>query len=653
MTAREILKEYWGYDSFRPLQEEIVASVLAGHDTLGMLPTGGGKSITFQVPGLVMGGLTLVITPLIALMKDQADHLVERGIKAAAIYMGMTRDEVAETYERVIGQHYNFLYVSPERLQTQMVLERLPYLDIRLLVVDEAHCISQWGYDFRPPYLHIADFRQRLAQIETSANVPCIALTATATPDVVRDICQKLSFRKGYEVHRASFVRPNLTYTVVRSDNPINELRTFLDKFRVVADAPEDTLQSATGSAIVYVRSRKKTQAVAESLTSLGIPSTFYHAGLTVQQKQERQEAWMQGQVPVVVATNAFGMGIDKPNVRVVIHLDLPPSPEEYFQEAGRAGRDGLPATAYLLASPEALAGLMNNIKSSYPERDRIRMVYERLAYYYQLEPGYGMNRTFEFDIFRFCAAYRLSAIEVQNSLRILTMAGYIRYEEEPESRSRIMFTCGKEQLYHLKQFDDECQRIITALLRLYTGLFADFVRFSEERIVSYTHLDREVIYQKLLLLSRFHILHYIPARQMPAIFYTRPRLDTDEVVIPHNIYEDRLERDKVRAETMIDYAFNNDECRLLKLLHYFGEQSQVTCGKCDVCTSGKKTLADVSERDTLRAMILSYLANNGATTTFLLLSRLGHPDILPKLLREMIANGELVLCKNKVEVAK
>ncbi|MBP5715512.1 MAG: ATP-dependent DNA helicase RecQ, partial [Bacteroidales bacterium] len=323
MTAREILKEYWGYDSFRPLQEEIVASVLAGHDTLGMLPTGGGKSITFQVPGLVMGGLTLVITPLIALMKDQADHLVERGIKAAAIYMGMTRDEVAETYERVIGQHYNFLYVSPERLQTQMLLERLPYLDIRLLVVDEAHCISQWGYDFRPPYLHIADFRQRLAQIETSANVPCIALTATATPDVVRDICQKLSFRKGYEVHRASFVRPNLTYTVVRSDNPINELRTFLDKFRVVADAPEDTLQSATGSAIVYVRSRKKTQAVAESLTSLGIPSTFYHAGLTVQQKQERQEAWMLGQVPVVVATNAFGMGIDKPNVRVVIHLDL------------------------------------------------------------------------------------------------------------------------------------------------------------------------------------------------------------------------------------------------------------------------------------------------------------------------------------------
>ncbi len=647
MTAREILKEYWGYDSFRPLQEEIVASVLAGHDTLGLLPTGGGKSITFQVPGLALGGLTLVVTPLISLMKDQADHLVERGIKAAAIYMGMTRDEVQETYDKVIGQHYNFLYVSPERLQTQMLLTKLPYLDIRLLVVDEAHCISQWGYDFRPPYLQIADFRAQLERF--SANVPCIALTATATPDVVMDIGQKLKFRPGFEVHQASFVRPNLTYTVVRTDNPINELRTFLDKFRTLADETAET-PGQRGSAIVYVRSRKKTQAVADSLTLWGIPATFYHAGLTAQQKEERQEAWMQGEIPVIVATNAFGMGIDKPNVRVVIHLDLPPSPEEYFQEAGRAGRDGLPATAYLLASPEALAGLMNNVQSSYPERDRIRMVYERLAYFFQLEPGYGMNRTFEFDIFKFCAAYRLQAHEVYNALRILTMAGYIRYVEEPESRSRIMFTCGKERLYHLEQFDAECQRIITALLRLYTGLFADFVRFSEDRIAAYAHLDREDVYQKLLLLSRFHVLHYVPARQLPCIYYPRPRLDTDEVVIPHNIYEDRMERDKVRAEAMIDYAFNNDECRLLKLLHYFGEQSEQRCGRCDVCTAGQDPLANAPERDTLRAMILSYLANNGATTTFLLLSRLGHPDILPKLLREMIANGELTLKNNKVE---
>ena len=653
MTAREILKKYWGYDSFRSLQGEIVASVLAGHDTLGLLPTGGGKSITFQVPGLSIGGLTLVVTPLISLMKDQADHLIERGIKAAAIYMGMTRDEVQETYDKVIAEHYNFLYVSPERLQTQMLLNKLPYLDIRLLVVDEAHCISQWGYDFRPPYLHIADFRVALQNSCPKRDVPCIALTATATPDVVKDICDKLHFRAGFEVHQASFVRPNLTYTVIRTDNPINQLRTFLDKFRAMADDDaDDSQETSAGAAIVYVRSRRKTQDVADTLTMSGIPATFYHAGLSAKQKEERQEAWMQGKIPVIVATNAFGMGIDKPNVRVVLHLDLPPSPEEYFQEAGRAGRDGLPATAYLLASPESMAGLLNHLQSSYPERNRIRMVYERLAYFFQIEPGAGFNSTFEFDIYKFCAAYKLSAQEVYNSLRILTMAGYIRYIEEPESRSRVMFTCNKERLYHLEQFDAECQRIISGLLRLYTGLFADFVRFSEDRIAAFAHLTRDEVYQKLLLLSRFHVLHYVPARQMPCIYYPRPRLDTEEVTIPHIVYEDRRERDKTRAEAMLDYAFTNDECRLRKLLRYFGEELDHSCGKCDVCTSGKSTVSDEAKQ-TLRDQIISYLNNNGPTSTFQLLTKIGHPEMLSSMLREMIRNGEIVLNKNKVEVRK
>jgi len=646
-NPHEILKKYWGYDSFRSLQEEIVTSVLSGHDTLGMLPTGGGKSITFQVPGLALGGLTLVVTPLISLMKDQADHLIERGIKAAAVYTGMTREEVQETYDKVINEHYNFLYVSPERLQTQMFQMRLPYLDIRLLVVDEAHCISQWGYDFRPPYLKIADFRRVLAQeCPKNGEVPCMALTATATPDVVKDICNKLQFRKDYEVHQASFVRPNLTYTVIKSEDPWCDMLPLLERF------------ISQGAAIVYVRSRKKTQQIAEALCGAGITATFYHAGLTAEQKQERQESWMKGETPVIVATNAFGMGIDKPNVRVVVHIDLPPSPEEYFQEAGRAGRDGLPATAYLLASSNGMAELLNHLQMSYPERDRIRMVYERLAYFYQIEPGAGFNCTFEFDLFKFCSAYRLQATEVYSALKILTMAGYITYNEDPESRSRLMFTCSKESLYHLDRFDAECQRIITGLLRLYTGMFADFQKFSEERIAKFAHMEREEVYQKLLLLSRFHVLHYVPARQMPCIYYAMPRLDTDEVRIPHTVYEDRMKRDKERAEAMIDYAFNDDECRLLKLLHYFGEQSTETCGKCDVCTSDSSNSSNPSSPSKLseadaRLLILSYLQNNGPTSSLQLLTKIGHPETVPGMLRRMISEGVLVLEKNKVMLAE
>ncbi len=574
-TPREILKQYWGYDSFRPLQEEIVASVLDGHDTLGMLPTGGGKSITFQVPGLVLGGLTLVVTPLIALMKDQTDHLQRLGIKAAAVYMDMTPDEIRETYDRVETEHYNFLYLSPERLQTRLLRARLPYMDVRLLVVDEAHCISQWGYDFRPPYLCIAETRRYLAEtVKRPSPVPCIALTATAPPDVVSDICHRLEFRAGFNIFQASFVRPNLTYTVVHTDNP------YTDMTRLLADGR---------SAIVYVRSRRKTQEAAEALAAAGIGATFYHAGLTPRQKQERQEAWMKGEVPVVCATNAFGMGIDKPDVRTVVHIDIPPSPEEYYQEAGRAGRDGQPATAYLFVSEATVGSLLKRLQCSYPEREYIRMVYNRLAYFFQLEIGEGQDRTYEFDIFRFCAAYKLQATAVQSALHMLTLAGYIQYVEEPEARSRVMFTCSKESLYHLNRFDRDCQNIITGLLRMYTGVFADFQPFSEDRVAAFAHLDRESVYQKLLLLSRFHILHYIPARQKPCIRYTVRRLDTDEIVIRHQIYEDRYEHDRKRVDAMAGYATSTDECRLVRLVRYFGETVTQACGKCDVCLARKR----------------------------------------------------------------
>ena len=567
--ASEILEKYWGYKSFRPLQEDIVASVLSGHDTLGMLPTGGGKSITFQVPGLVLGGLTLVVTPLISLMKDQADRLNQLGIKAAFLSTGMSREEVLETYNKVITQHYNFLYVSPERLHTQMFEMKMPYLDIHLLVVDEAHCISQWGYDFRPSYLHIADFRKKLNELNPDSVVPCIALTATATPEVVTDICKQLHFRRDHHVHKASFVRPNLTYTVVRTDDVESTLVTLL---------------TDRGSSIVYVRSRNKTEAVAETLNCLGLSATFYHAGLRPDQKQERQEAWMRGDVSTMVATNAFGMGIDKPDVRVVVHLELPPSPEEYFQEAGRAGRDGKSATAYLIANVDSQATLLNHVRTSYPERDRIRMVYERLAYFFKIEPGMGFNSTFDFDIYKFCGAYRLQSTEVYSALQMLTLAGYIRYNENPENYSRLMFVCSKESLYHLDRFDAVCQRIIMTILRHYTGVFADYQRFKEEHLAKLLQMEREELYQKLQLLSRFHVLSYIPARQMPRIYYPRPRLDIDEVTIPRLIYEDRMQRDLHRAQAMIDYALKDDECRLNKLLRYFGEEPTDTCHKCDVC---------------------------------------------------------------------
>ena len=575
---KDILKKYWGYDSFRPLQEEIIASVLDGNDTLGLLPTGGGKSITFQVPGIALGGLTLVVTPLIALMKDQADHLLERGIKAAAIYMGMTRDEIHETYNKVIAERYSFLYISPERLQTQLLLSKLPYLNIRLLVVDEAHCISQWGYDFRPPYLKIADFRRELemALPEGSRRIPCMALTATATPEVTADICRLLKFNKEHKVFQASFVRPNLTYTVIRSEDIIGTLYQLLEKHSV----------SDSGSAIVYVRSRRKTAEIAEAITNNGINATFYHAGLPSDEKQHRQETWVKGEIPIIVATNAFGMGIDKPNVRTVVHVDLPPSPEEYFQEAGRAGRDGLPATAYMIASEQAADNLLFHTQQAYPERDRIRMVYERLAYFFQIAPGAGAYNYFDFDIYKFCSAYRLQLTEVHHALHILTLAGYITYNEEPEKWSRIMFTCSKEHLYHLDQFDNDCQKIINAILRLYTGVFADFQRFSEEHVMKFTKLDRETLYQKLLLLGRFHVLKYVPARQTPVIYYNRPRLDKEEVLIPHTVYEDRKQRDETRSNAIIDYAYDDSECRMVKLLNYFGEQNVKPCGKCDVCLS-------------------------------------------------------------------
>ncbi len=681
---RQILKQYWGYDDFRPLQSEIIMSVLCGHDTLGLLPTGGGKSITFQVPALVLGGLTLVVTPLIALMKDQCDHLVTRGIKAAAVFMGMTHKEVLSTYERVISDDYRFLYISPERLETQLFQAKLQYMDVRLLVIDEAHCISQWGYDFRPPYLKIANLRQLLRDIrERNHNPwqspipsflnphssflipPCLALTATATPEVVNDIQDKLHFRPGAQVFQASFVRPNLTYSVVRTEDKIGEMIRLLRRQAISnkdlgiknEELPPDTKIIPNSSllnssftiapAIVYVRSRKKTAEIAEALTRQGIPADYYHAGLRPEVKQQKQDAWMTANPPVIVATNAFGMGIDKPNVRTVIHLDLPPSIEEYYQEAGRAGRDGQPAQAWLLYDDNDKTRLLLHLQDEYPEREHIRHVYGRLASFYQIAIAAGYMNLFEFDIMRFCSAYHLAMTPVHYALRLLDQAGYISYIEDPDRHSRLMITCSRESLYHLNQFDPESQRILHALLRLYTGLFADFVRISEDDIVLRTGLDRQTLYDRLLLLSRFHVLHYIPARQKPAIVYLTPRLEDEELRIPHTIYEERQERQERRIRAMISYIDTDDECRLVQLLRYFGEDSDQRCGRCDTCLSHDLQGCIHEQRASLRTLILSHLRATGpmAVTSLQAHYRGQAPeDLFADLISDMVSQGDLFL---------
>ena len=642
--AIRLLRQYWGYDTFRPLQEDIIASVLAGHDTLGMLPTGGGKSITFQVPALALGGLTIVVTPLISLMKDQCDHLRQHGIKAAAVFMGMTHQEVLETYERVISDDFRFLYLSPERLETQLFKAKLQYMDVRLLVVDEAHCISQWGYDFRPPYLKIANTRQLLSDIRERNRdltpIPCLALTATATAEVVSDICDKLQFRTGYNTFKASFERPNLTYSVIHTEDKLGHMVRLLSHLE------------GDGSAIVYVRSRKRTAEVAEQLQRAGISADYYHAGLKPEVKQQKQDAWVSGNPKVIVATNAFGMGIDKADVRRVIHIDMPPSPEEYFQEAGRAGRDGKPAQAVMLASSEDKDKLQRHLRDEYPERDFVRHVYGRLASFFQIAIAAGLYNTFEFDIMRFCSSYHLGMTQVHYALKLLDQAGYISYLEEPDRHSRLMFTVTRDALYHKNAFDADCQRIIQALLRLYSGLFADYIYIREDEVMRFAKLDRQTLYDKLLLLSRFHVLHYIPARQMPAILYLTPRLEDDEIRIPHTIYEDRRARQERRVKAMTDYVDNDQECRLVQLLRYFGEELGHRCGHCDVCLSQQLSGNIHEERAMIRQLIIDKLQACGPLAPQQLIARINvNPEHVGAVLRDMVDDEDVHLIDGIVKL--
>ncbi|MGN0048413.1 MAG: ATP-dependent DNA helicase RecQ [Bacteroides sp.] len=628
----QILKQYWGYDSFRGIQEDIIRSIGRGEDTLGLMPTGGGKSITFQVPALAQEGLCLVITPLIALMKDQVANLRQRGIQALAIHAGMSREEVVTTLENCIFGPYKFLYVSPERLGTDIFRIKLKKMHISMITVDESHCISQWGYDFRPAYLKIAEIRSLLP------DVPVLALTASATPEVVADIQRRLLFPRE-NVFRMSFERKNLAYIVRRSEDKTQELLRILKRM--------------AGSAIVYVRNRRRTKEVAELLNGEQISADFYHAGLDDAAKDLRQQRWKRGESRVMVATNAFGMGIDKPDVRLVIHLDLPDSIEAYFQEAGRAGRDGEQAYAVILYANTDKVTLQRRIADTFPDKEYIKDVYEHLQYFYQMAMGDGLGCVREFDIDAFCRQYHYFPVPVDSALKILTLAGYLEYTEEQNNASRLRFTLEREELYKLQRQGEEGERLIQMLLRSYTGLFTDYAFISEEAMAARTGLSLQKVFELLIHLSRQRIISYIPRKKIPYIIYTRERVETERMHIPPEVYEERKKRYTKRIHAMLEYVNDDRTCRSRLLLDYFGERNEHACGQCDTCRSQLHQGVSSATRDERMQHLLHLLAERPLSPVALAQATLWPEEELSATIRQMLEERRIISVDGMLQIRK
>ena len=622
MSYLDILHKYWGYPDFRGIQREIIESIGAGKDTLGLMPTGGGKSLTFQVPALAQEGVCIVITPLIALMKDQVEHLRHKGITAAAIYSGMSRDAIVTTLENCIFGGVKLLYISPERISSDIFQIKLKHMKVSFITVDEAHCISQWGYDFRPSYLQIAVIRKLVP------NVPILALTATATPDVIDDIQERLGFTEK-NVFRMSFERKNLVYVVRQAEDKEAEM--------------VHILQSIPKTAIVYCRSRKRTKEIAQLLMQYGISATWYHAGLEPAVKDQRQSEWQHDKVRVIVATNAFGMGIDKADVRVVIHMDCPSSLEAYFQEAGRAGRDGQKAYAVLLYNGHDNRTLQKRVEDTFPPKEYVQQVYEHLAYFYQIGVNSGEGCTFEFPIDKFCATFKHFPIRANAALILLQRAGYIDYEPNPDNNARVRFLLRRDDLYRLDSLSEKENDVVISLLRNYGGLFTDYGYVDESYIAQEAGLDRNQTYMVLVNLSKKRIIDFIPRKSIPLISYKRDRVDGSDIILDKSVYEERKEQFQKSINSVINYAQNDRVCRSRQLLYYFGEKKSVDCEQCDVCLSHSHH-DDHNQQEEIKEKLLAMVAD-GERHHVTEIRQLDEDwDMVTKVMKELMDEEQLLM---------
>ncbi len=628
----QILLRYWGYPKFRSLQLEIIESIADGKDTLGLMPTGGGKSITFQVYSLSTNGICLVITPLIALMKDQVENLNRRGIKALAIHSGMSSLEIKLTLDNAVWGDYKFLYVSPERLNSDRFLERLEKMDVNLVTVDEAHCISQWGYDFRPSYLNIVKLREVLP------GTKFLALTATATPRVADDIQEKLGFKEK-NLLQMSFRRENLNYLVRDVENKMGYLL--------------DTLRKVSGSGVIYVRSRKATREISDELRKQKISADFYHAGLNNQVRSYKQDLWINGKTRVIVATNAFGMGIDKPNVRFVIHWDSPDSLEAYFQEAGRAGRDGKKAAAVLLFNNADKTKLKKHVTVAFPEIDNIKKIYQSLCNYLQVAEGYGKSQVFEFSLQSFAQAFKYQQAMVYNSLKILQREGYLEYTEEVDSPSRIYFTVSRDDLYKFQVENAGFDGFIKLILRSYTGLFSGYVALDEELLAKRAGVDRDKVYNYLKHLRQLKIVDYIPRNQTPFIYFTKERAKIERLKISKENYDLRKKDFLNRINSVIHYATSTTKCRSQLLLEYFGETDSVRCGQCDVCKSVETLEISNVEFEEISRRIKNIIAEPCSYEN-LLMKLSGDQEKMRQTVKWLLDNNKIIYrIDNKLEWSK